>query len=351
MNLLAGYITIILIVIIYLTVVLLLYLKRNPSSHPEPKSPTELNPSIVTYSYLGSRGDMGNQMFQLACVIAAAKRSGATVVLPTSVTSLPINRLFDLGEFERRDIDIDASFHEYDNYEHIVVPGDGRKYDINGYRQAYSYFEDYASEIRRVFTPRRDILDCVRQVLPRQYIALHIRRGDYVKSLHRIPLLREFRQCHMEYYKSGIAKLRETYPNCPLLVCTDSVEWVKPLLKQLDPEATMAPVVSEISGKFSDFCTLYLADAVVMSNSTYSWMASYLRNNRIIVAPSPWWDPDGFIGTSMALDGPYLHHPDWFLLDARTGLLVRKPHCDIGDKPDNNGETLNIYRLIRGLTL
>lgn len=309
------------------------------------------NQSIVTDTYLGTRGDMGNQIFQLACVIAAANRSKAKVVLPTRISLLPIIELFDLTQFEWKDVNPDATFYEYDNYERIVIPSDGRTYNISGYRQAYKYFEDSAANIRNIFTPRIEILNAVREILPTEYIAVHIRKGDYIKYIHKIPLLREFRRCQLEYYKQGIRKLRESYPDCNLLVCTDSPQWVTPLLAELDSKAILAPVPNDVNPKFSDFCTLYLANGLVMSNSTYSWWASYLRNNRPIVAPSPWWDPDGFIGTAMALDGPYLHHPDWWILHSDTGEILRAPHSTIGEKSDNNHETLMLYRLIRGMLL
>jgi hypothetical protein len=305
--------------------------------------------STVTGTYLGTRGDMGNQMFQLACIISAAKRSHANIVLPTRITSLPINDLFDLSMFEVRDIVPDASYYEYDNYEDIIVPDDGKNYDIRGYRQAYKYFEDNADDIRRIFTPKHDILNKVRDIVPSRYISIHIRKGDYVKFMHKIPLLREFRRCQLDYYKSGIKKLREFHPNCPLLVCTDSPEWVSPLLSELDNNAMLAPATPDITPKFTDFCTLYLADAVVMSNSTYSWMASYLNPDRTIICPSPWWDPDGFVGTAMGLNGPYLHHPDWVILDADTGELIRGPNGK--DKIDTNSDTLALYKLIRGTLL
>jgi hypothetical protein len=239
----------------------------------------------------------------------------------------------------------EATFYEYDNYEEIQIPPDGRIYEIRGYRQAYRYFEDIASNIRQTFIPRQSILDEVRVILPNYYIAVHIRRGDYIKAMHAIPLLREFKTCTLEYYKAGIRLLREKYPDCPLLVCTDSPNWVKPILSELDSNAILAPIPENMLSKFSDFCTLYLAEAVVMSNSTYSWWASYLRNNRLIICPSPWWDPSGFVGTAMGLDGPYLHYPEWILLNADTGQSVKEPQFD------TNKDTLNLYKLLRGLII
>ena len=113
----------------------------------------------------------------------------------------------------------------------------------------------------------------------------------------------------------------------------------------------LAPTLPHISPKFTDFCTLYLAEGLVISNSTYSWWAAYLRNNRTIICPTPWWDPVGFIGTGMGLNGPYLHYPEWWLLDADNGNIVRAPNSEEGEMEDTNSDTLNLYRMVRGILL
>ena len=356
---LSGFIILIIIVVIYLGTLFLLYLRQNPTqlqSQEAGGSSNALGKSIVTHSYIGRRGDMGNQIFQLASIIAAGSRSNASVVFPTRLSSLPIADLFDLTGFEWKDVDPDSTFYEYDNYEDIIIPSDGRIYDVSGYRQSYMYFEDSSDLIRSVFTPKSHILEAVTSAVPSQYITVHIRKGDYIKLIHTFPLLREFRRCQLDYYKKGILMLRKIYPDCPLLVCTDSPKWVSPLLSELDPKAVLAPTITNISPKYTDFVVLYHSLGVVMSNSTFSWWACYLNPGRPVFAPSPWWDPDGFIGTAMGLDGPYLHHPDWYLLDPDTGNLVKAPNSNSGKRiPDSstcaNSDTLNIYRLVRGLLL
>src|SRR5574338_240707 len=142
--LLTGCIIICLLIIGYIGIIFIMYWRKNPiylqNAVTLPHSNREvINPSIVTSTYLGTRGDMGNQIFQLACVISAGKRSGANIIIPTRIATLPINNLFNLNMFEFNDITPDATFYEYDNYEHIVIPDDGRNYNIRGYRQAYKY--------------------------------------------------------------------------------------------------------------------------------------------------------------------------------------------------------------------
>lgn len=327
---------------------LLLYINKNPSIYQNNDGNKQ---SIVTYNNLGKRGDMGNQLFQLACVIAAANRSNAKIVLPTSVLSLPLAKLFNMDQFEVKDLIPDAIYHEYDNYENIIIPKDGRIYNISGYRQAYKYFDDQSATVRKLLTPKIELINSVKNIVPSKYIAVHIRKGDYVKLIHKVPLLREFRRCQLQYYREGIKKLREYYHDYPLLVCTDSPKLITPILSELDNKAILAPSINNISPKFTDFIILYLANGLVMSNSTYSWMSSYLNPYKTVVCPTPWWDPDGFIGTSMGLNGPYMHYPEWWLLDADNGAIIREPYSNYGEKADNNHETLNIFRLVRGLLL
>lgn len=343
-----------LLLITYVIVVIVLDCHSNPTY----TSKKNLNKqSIVTCQNLGLRGDMGNQIIQLATVIGASQsnlKTGIThrIILPRRTEKLPLTKLFDLSMYDWLDIKVDESFYEHNNYEKIVIPDNGKTYDIRGYRQCYKYFEEHASEVRKILTPRKELLDAVKKVVPKQYIALHIRNGYYSRWLYHVPYLEDFKRCQLDYYKEAVKKIRETYPNLPILVCTDDSEWVKTFINTLDSNITLAPTVDNISPKFSDFLVIYLAKAVIMSNSTYSWTATYLNPNRLVVCPTPWYDSGGLFGSAIALDGPYLHHPDWWLLDAKTGKLIRKPHVldknKKGERPDRQEQVLSIYKLIRG---
>lgn len=307
--------------------------------------------SIVTHSKLGHRGEMGNQMFQIATLVSAGKRSQAQVVLPPKINDEPIMGLFDLSQYPQGKLEIDARFYEYDNYQHIDIPRNGKVYDIAGYRQAYHYFLDNEDGVRKLFTPREEVMQVVQQQLPSHYIAVHMRRGDYMKPMHYIPLLREFRRCQLAYYREGVRRLRLRYPTYPILVCTDSPDWVKTILPEIHPEAQLANIPEGIKPMYSDFCTLYQAHALVISNSTYSWWAAYLKPSRAVIAPSPWWDPSGFVGKAIALDGPYLHYPEWALLNPDDGSLVRVPFDEKNNRPDYDHVTPAIYKMVRGMMI
>lgn len=343
-----------LLVLGYLLLKILLIIRKNPTVStaiclPGNTSFYAINTlSTVTHNLIGKRGDMGNQMFQIACVIAAGKRSNANIVLPTRIATLPIVELFDLTEFDWVDIVPDVNFYEHDNWEDIMIPNDGLNYNIAGYRQCVRYFSDYSEEIRRIFTPRQSILHEVHKHLPSEYIAVHIRRGDYIKFRHKFPLLQEFTRCQLNYYKAGIKKLRLFYPDCQLFICTDDQAYVEPWLNILEDDfvAKLAPKIEGVPGKFSDFCVIYLANAVIEANSTYSWFAAFLRGNRSIVAPYPWWNESSFIARGFNLNGPYLYCDDWHILHAETGEEIDQQMLE-----DNDASTLSLYKLIRGMIM
>lgn len=317
----------------------------------QPASSDAGRPATITHCSMGKRGEMGNQIFQIATVVAAAIPSNAEVVLPERMKNEPVWQLFNLDHFPLENVRPDVRHLEYDNFQQLDIKADGKVHDIRGYRQNYQYFDQHSEKIRQLFVPKQEILDAVRTGLPEQYIAVHIRRGDYMKAMHHIPLLREFRRCQIDYYREAIRRIRVHYPSCPIFICTDSPKWAKTILPQIDAQAQLAPIPEGIKPMHSDFCTLYLADAVVMSNSTFSWWASYLNPQRPVVCPTPWWDPDGFVGTAIGLDGPYMHYPAWALLDADSGALVRRPYSKDGNRPDRGSDTLSVYRLFRGMIL
>jgi len=112
-------------------------------------------------------------------------------------------------------------------------------------------------------------------------IALHVRRGDYLlggnPSFHGV--------LTGEYYVAAVQAIRDVLGNLPVIVFTDSP-------KMVSEEAW----VSEIShldfapslGVIEDFTEIAISRAIICSNSTYSWWASYISNSDHIILPSKW---------------------------------------------------------------
>jgi hypothetical protein len=290
--------------------------------------------SIVTNSKLGIRGDLGNQIFQL---LTLQSIPNCKVVLPTRVKNIPLYDLFDLQDLHYDDLPVDHVVREFDNYQELVIPGTGKIYDIYGYRQSYKYFDPAVVKQLKI---KDELLQAMRKVLPEQYICVHVRGTDHIKLTHNIPFCQEFAECTSDYFLGGLKYLRRLFPEHEVLVCTDDRKFAAKFLIT-DCVWNFAPVPQGMSPKLADFCTLYLSSGNVISNSTFSWTASYLGNS-VTVVPNPWWDPAGFIGGPMRLDSYHMFPEKFIPFDAATGKVSMKIER-VDEAP------LNIYRLIRGL--
>lgn len=331
----------------------IVYFNQNPHVTEEELEMGKLIPgTIITHTYIGKRGQMGNQLFQIAAVVAAAKRSHATYVLPTIVKELPLAEIFPLADVPIADLDPSISIKEFDTYEEIRVPSNGKVYDIRGYRQSYHYFDEYRPEIRTVLAPDPLLVEKVRKTLGKEpFIAVHVRKGDYEKWVHNLPLMQEFKACKLEYYREALKKVRDLsgLKKAKVIVVTDSPKEVSQFLDKIHPDAKLSPMIEGIRPMVSDFITLYLANALVISNSTFSWWAAYLMPGRKVICPSPWWDPRGFIGKVARFDSPHLHYPEWHVADAENGTILREAYDRKKDRADNSKETFNIIRMFRGM--
>src|SRR5438552_2166740 len=101
------------VLLIYSFIVLLGIIQQNPS--PSTDSNITTKESTITFTELGSRGDMGNQIFQIACLLATAKKNKCRYVVPDSYKKLPFTELFDLSSLPVKNIHPERTIFEFDN--------------------------------------------------------------------------------------------------------------------------------------------------------------------------------------------------------------------------------------------
>jgi hypothetical protein len=339
------------IVVIYIILLFLMNIYANPCVHSV-VPPLNNSSTMVTALTLGQRGNLGNQMFQLANLLAIASRSTCKIVLPTEVLDIELASLLPLTELPitfraREDIQINATYYEYDNYEYITLPNDNMTYNIRGYRQAEAYFSDVYEQIAPYLQPKPRLLEALKQaqkekIIEGRYLAIHLRYGDYSKWFHSIPYCQEFYPCSLRYYQAGIQRLRLDYPELPIYVCTNDREKAKSQLPWLDSNIFLAPTIPGLSAVHGDYMILYGAVSVVIANSTFSWWAAYSSSKKNIIMPYPWWHHQGFIGRHLELNDQYLYPTHFQVLSGADGQPVRVPPIPA------YSETLNLVRWFRG---
>lgn len=265
-----------------------------------------MNKGVITYLDLGRMGRLGNQLFELAAVLAIAKENKFQAILPMHVKNLPIFQLFNIADISfSSSLKIDKELYE-------CIPGEipklehGKVYNINGYRQSLEYIEKLGNV--------RDLFKFKKEQIELEQIAIHIRRTDTIKTGKWSNIFDPPLNLPFSYFREAIKKLRTTHKlpyNYPVVVVTDDRDWASKHLFELDPFASL----SNTGTLEDDLATLINSSYLVISNSTFSIWAAYLKRSggNKIVAPIHWFHPDNIIVKLIGSDTQKLYREDWLL--------------------------------------
>lgn len=298
------------------------------------------NPSIITYHDLGKMGRTGNQLFEIAATIAIGYQNRCRVVFPRTIKNLPLWEIFSLEHLPIKDVSIDQTIREYDNYEEIIIPHNGQIYNLAGYRQSYLYFEPIRDYLNDLFP----LKDCPTKY-PNEYIAIHIRRTDFMRTSFLIKTLKWNFSCSLNYYRKAIDQIRKVNKlslSVPIIICTDDPLWVGQNLTLIDPYAQLNFDQSQAS----DFNCLYHAPYLIMGNSTFSLWAGFLGKHKQVIAPSYWWDPNGLPAQLNQVQYQPICWPEWTFLDPITGEKIKNVHHWSSEYWSNKSRISRIIRAI-----
>ena len=123
-------------------------------------------------------------------------------------------------------------------------------------------------------------------------VALHVRRGDYLKDQKTIT---RHGACSQSYYQNAIDYVLEKKPIAEFFVFSDDPQWVKTHIK-LPPQCTYVSAANIAAEE--DLALISRCKHQIIANSTFSWWGAWLNKNcdKIVVCPSPWFD-DNSIAT------------------------------------------------------
>jgi hypothetical protein len=253
---------------------------------------------MITHARLGLNGRFGNQLFQFASTIGIGRKLGLDVVFPSqNLVSRQRQRLNNNHEFNAK-IDIVDCFEIGNNFfsnniqvKHQVNEGTFHfnptlfrvpdQSNIDGYLQSEKYFEHCSDEIKEILRIQPHFLELARNLMPeidKNITGIHVRRGDYITSNNNHPFV------GIDYIKRAMAEFdgEETH----FIVVSDDYKWCEENLSDIDNLT-----IINSKSMFIDFTILTLCDDLVISNSSFSWWASYLNGkpNNKIIAPKNWF--------------------------------------------------------------
>lgn len=120
----------------------------------------------------------------------------------------------------------------------------------------------------------------------KDFIALHVRRGDYISS-SKTSLFHG--NLNMNYFLKSVEKLRSKFGDLPVYIFSDDIIWVKQNIKFFIPNSFV--VSSNKNSPESDLFLMSKAKYFIISNSTFSWFSAFLstKKNKYIIIPKYWF--------------------------------------------------------------
>ena len=159
---------------------------------------------------------------------------------------------------------------------------------IYGYWQTEKYFSNIREELRKDFTFQygEKQLEKIRNKFlnDEKAVAIHIRRGDYLKKPTIYGNLSEG-----SYYKDAIEIMDSKLDGAHLIFFSDDIPWVK---RHYDfPDAIyISEEMFERYESWYDMCLMSSCAHNIIANSSFSWWAAWLNQNqnKIVIAPKKW---------------------------------------------------------------
>lgn len=150
----------------------------------------------------------------------------------------------------------------------------GRIPDI--YVQNPIYFEEYRNELKAIFNHNNKPIDKV---------AIHVRRGDYVKNDFYVDLM------STDYYQRAM----QEFQGEQFIVFSDDLNYCRE--QAVFKDCFFYPGLSEIE----DLTMISSCKGVIIANSSFSWWGAFLSDAKKVVAPKAWYS-DGRERTKLLKD-------------------------------------------------
>lgn len=255
----------------------------------------------ITQTNIGGGGRLGNCLFGIAAVIGTAQKLGAQAVIPDWSYSKHFEESLPIGSISPTHAYKEPAFNytEIDlNNATMLYGRDNKVYDLQGYFQSEKYFNHCSDLIRNTFIPSKEIAFMCAEYFFHYPVtcSVHVRRGDYVGN----PF---YAQLDINYYKQAIEYIKETTGTERFLIFSDDINWCKDHFIGDEYE------FSEGKKDVEDLFLMAECNHNIISNSSFSWWASYLNRylDKTIVAPNKnnWFAPD----SKFNVDDLYL--PNW----------------------------------------
>lgn len=151
--------------------------------------------------------------------------------------------------------------------------------NFEGYWQYVNYFKDISDELVKDFTLKEEFysseyLNLKSEISKTNSVSVHIRRGDYIVG--------GFTIVPLSFYYSALSNIEGD-----IYIFSDDLEWCKRHFKQeyFKYKLTFVDIEDYLAFELMKSCKIN-----VIANSTFSWWAAYLNENKDKKIHTPdWW--------------------------------------------------------------
>lgn len=231
---------------------------------------------MITFSKLGKKGNIGNQLFQIASTIGISVKNNSNFIFPKWIFSeyfeneLPTFSEINIKEFLRYN---ERQF----NFNEIIL-NNSENYDLEGWFQSEKYFE--VDLVKNYLKFKDDHILRIKKKYFYQFqkktILISIRRGDFVNH-------RDYYQLPINYYIIALVKYFPDWEsNFNIFVFSDDINYSKFHFSDFK-NITFNEGMSVID----QLIISTLCDNFIISNSTFSWWCAWLgeKDKSIIIRP------------------------------------------------------------------
>lgn len=156
---------------------------------------------------------------------------------------------------------------------------------IQGFFTDERYFKEIEEMLKKEFAPIRplDTRNCAIKVVMKKEnsVSVHVRRGDYVTNKANAKLIGFI---GLDYYINAISEIKEKVESPVFYIFSDDIEWCK---AKLSPLAKNMKFINHNNGKdsYKDLLLMSACKHSIIANSTFSWWAGWLNENKDIIKP------------------------------------------------------------------
>ena len=168
-------------------------------------------------------------------------------------------------------------------YRKITIEPNVEYFCIEGYYQTYKYFDKLEFE-------KTLKLDYYKGETPNQNdVALHIRRTDYTQNnFHKV--------IKLDYYYNCIRQISQRDDIKRICIFSDDVNWCKSNFN-FNFNNTVKIEFVHLSTDIEELCFMKEFKTIVVANSSFSWWAAHLGNNKQIYCPVNWFNKGCHLNT------------------------------------------------------